>query len=107
MIRAVAADALPENGSCPVTIDGVDLLIVRSAAGVFAIENMCSHAYQRLEGGKVRGPHIFCPVHGVRFDMRNGCPSGNLTDRSIKVWHAEVNDGWVMVDLSRRADQVA
>lgn len=107
MIRAVAVDAVPESGSHAVTVEGVDLLIVRSAAGLFAIENMCSHAYQRLEGGKVRGPHIFCPAHGVRFDMRNGCPSGNLTKRAIKVWHAEVSDGWVLVDLSRRADQAA
>ena len=107
MIRAVAVDAVPENGSHAVTVDGVALLIVRSVAGLFAIENMCSHAYQRLEGGKVRGPHIFCPAHGVRFDMRNGCPSGNLTNRPIKVWYAEVSDGWVMVDLSRRVDQAA
>jgi nitrite reductase/ring-hydroxylating ferredoxin subunit len=107
MIRTVAIDELPETGNLPITVEGVDLLIVRSAAGVFAIENMCSHAYQRLEGGKVKGPHIFCPMHGVRFDMRNGCPAGNLTKQPIKVWHAEVADGWVMVDLARRVDQAA
>ena len=90
MIRAVAVDAVPENGSHAVTVDGVDLLIVRSVAGLFAIENMCSHAYSLLEGGKVKGPYIFCPLHGVRFNLRDGTPSGNLTKKPITVYPTDV-----------------
>jgi 3-phenylpropionate/trans-cinnamate dioxygenase ferredoxin component len=95
---------VPQNGTLKVDVAGENLLLVRSVMGVFAIENMCSHAYQELDGGMVRKVHIFCPAHGVRFDMRNGCPSGQLTDKPIKVWHSEVDGAHVCVDFSRRLD---
>lgn len=95
---------LPETGAKAFEVGGHDVLIVRTPAGLFAIENMCSHAYSRLADGKVKGVHIFCPLHGARFDMRNGCPSGKLTQRPIKVWHVEVDADMVMVDFDRRLD---
>ncbi len=98
---------VPENGTLKVDAGGEKLLLVRSPVGIFAIENKCSHAYQELDGGKVRKVFIFCPMHGVRFDMRNGCPSGNLTEKPIKVWHAEVDGTHIWVDFNRRLDQGA
>ncbi|MXP42863.1 Rieske (2Fe-2S) protein [Allopontixanthobacter sediminis] len=100
-------DDVPENGTLKVAAGGENLLLVRSPMGIFAIENMCSHAYQELDGGKVRKVFIFCPMHGVRFDMRDGCPSGKLTDKSIKVWHVEVHGKDIRVDFSRRLDKGA
>jgi len=95
---------LPENGTYVAQLDGQEILLVKSASGIFAIENMCSHAYQKPAEGKVKKMFIFCPAHGVRFDLRNGCPSGKLTDQPIKVWHAEIVGDKVMVDLSVRLD---
>ena len=76
--RVATLGEIPDNGSLALKAGSENLLLVKSASGVFAIENMCSHAYQQLEGGKVRKVHIFCPMHGVRFDMRNGTPAGDL-----------------------------
>lgn len=98
---------VPENGTLKVSAGGENLLLARSAMGVFAMENRCSHAQQELAGGKVRKVFIFCPMHGVRFDMRNGCPSGQLTDKPIKVWHAEVDGTDICVDFTRRLDDGA
>jgi 3-phenylpropionate/trans-cinnamate dioxygenase ferredoxin subunit len=98
---------VPENGTLKVAAGDENLLLVRSQMGIFAIENMCSHAYQELDGGKVRKVFIFCPMHGVRFDMRDGCPSGQLTNKPIKVWHAELDGTDIRVDFTRRLDKGA
>ncbi len=79
-------------------VNGVSVLIARTAHGLFAIENRCSHALQALEGGKMKAVHIFCPLHGVRFDMRDGCPSGTLTDKPIKTWPVSIVDGMIMIE---------
>jgi 3-phenylpropionate/trans-cinnamate dioxygenase ferredoxin subunit len=99
-----AADAVPMKGTLVVAHGGEQVLLVRSEAGVFAVENRCSHAYQELHGGKVRKVSIFCPLHGLRFDLRNGCPSGDLTDQPIKAWKCEEVAGRVFVDLGQRLD---
>lgn len=104
-LATIAALAeVPQNGTLVVVHEGEQVLLARSEMGVFAIENRCSHAYQELAGGKVKKVFIFCPLHGVRFDMRNGCPAGDLTDQPIRVWHCEVVGEMVAVDLDRRLD---
>jgi 3-phenylpropionate/trans-cinnamate dioxygenase ferredoxin subunit len=81
------------------TVEGRSVLVCRSSAGVFAVENQCSHAMSPLEGGKVRGPHIFCPLHGVRFDLRDGSPSGALTKAPIMVYPVHLDGDDVLADL--------
>ncbi|MFN3590625.1 MAG: Rieske (2Fe-2S) protein [Thermaurantiacus sp.] len=90
---------LPEAGSLAVATSGLSLLLVRSPAGLFAIENRCTHAQQELAGGRVRGFHIFCPAHGVRFDLRTGCPSGDLTRTPVRTFPVKAEGGTVWVDL--------
>ncbi len=90
---------IPENGTRAFEIEGKSVLVARTAAGVFAMANRCSHALQALEGGKLKGFYIFCPAHGVRFDMRDGSPMGTLTKIPISVWEAETIDGIVHIDM--------
>ena len=98
-IRVATLDEVPENGSKAFDVAGRSVLLCRSTAGVFAVENMCSHAFAYLEGGKVRGPHIFCPLHGMRFDLRTGAPSGQLTKKPIVVFPLDVREDAVFVEV--------
>jgi 3-phenylpropionate/trans-cinnamate dioxygenase ferredoxin subunit len=99
VVRIAALADLPASGGTPVQIDGRDLLVCRSGAGTFVIENLCSHQQAKLEGGKVKGPHIFCPLHGVRFDLRDGTPNGTLTKKPITVFETSVMDDAVYAAL--------
>lgn len=98
-VRVAALDEVPMNGSRAFDVAGRSVLLCRSSAGVFAVENMCSHAFSLLEGGKVKGPHIFCPLHGIRFDLRSGEPNGSLTRKAIAVFPAAIQGDAVMVEL--------
>jgi 3-phenylpropionate/trans-cinnamate dioxygenase ferredoxin subunit len=90
---------IPENGTRTFALHGKSVLVARTPAGVFAIENRCSHALQALEGGKLKGFHIFCPAHGVRFDMRDGSAMGTLTKLPIHVWDVEIIDGLIYIGM--------
>ena len=41
-------------------------------SGVFALDNICSHAYARMSEGRLRGTRLICPLHGASFDVRDG-----------------------------------
>lgn len=97
--RVAALSDVPAGGSRAFEVAGRSVLICRSTSGVFAAENMCSHAFAYLEGGKVKGPHIFCPLHGVRFDLRTGAPSGTLTKKPIATYAVTVDGEDVFADL--------
>ena len=97
--RIASIDDVPYSSSKAFEVAGQSVLVCHTASGVFAIENMCSHARAVLEGGRVKGVYIFCPLHGVRFDLRNGEPSGTLTKKPITVYPSVVEDGAVYADL--------
>ena len=75
------------------------MLVVKTALGVFAIDNLCPHTGAALEGGFVRDATITCAAHGFRFDLGSGrCvsqrrrPTPPLT--RMRAWIA---DGRVLV----------
>ena len=98
---AIAKDIdVPVGTNRAFDVNGESILIARTAHGIFAIENRCSHALQSLEGGKMKAVHIFCPLHGARFDMRDGRPSGTLTDKPIRTWPVSIVDGEIMMEIN-------
>ena len=98
-VQVAALADIPVGTNRAFEIGGRSILIAHTSHGVFAVDNQCSHAFQPLEGGKMKAVHIFCPLHGVRFDMRDGSPSGNTTRMKIKTWPVTVEDGAIMLAM--------
>lgn len=65
-------DELPVGGRKVVTVAGKEVLLCHSGERIFAVSNLCSHADERLDCGRMRGGWIACPVHGARFDLETG-----------------------------------
>jgi len=85
--KAVATlDALPSGKSLVVEIDEHELLLCHTPEGIFAIDNLCTHAAERLSGGKLKGFRIFCPLHGASFDVRDGCALTRPASVALKTY---------------------
>lgn len=89
---------LVEDSNKAFAVHGLSVLVCRTSAGVFAVENQCTHQLASLEGGKMRGPHLFCPKHGARFDLRTGVPNA-LAKTPIRTYPVEIVDGEVQIEL--------
>lgn len=89
---------LAEESNKAFTVEGRSVLLCRTSAGVFAVENRCTHQLSPLEGGKMRGVHLFCPKHGARFDLRTGVPNA-LAKTPIQTFPVSVTDDIVEIEL--------
>ena len=78
--RACALSDLTDSAPVRVEVDGLDVALVRHDNEVFAIEDECSHAAVALSEGDVDDCTIECWMHGSRFDLRTGKPSGPPAD---------------------------
>ncbi|MEL7028308.1 MAG: Rieske 2Fe-2S domain-containing protein [Pseudomonadota bacterium] len=96
-LPAIAAADVPENGNVAVTLNGEAILICNAAGDFYAVANLCSHQASPLEGGRIRSCFIFCPLHGARFDLRDGSTKGQLTQTAIKTYPVRLADGTVEV----------
>jgi len=99
--RACSIDDLPVGGALAVDVDGVEVAIVRCADGVFAIRDECSHASIALSEGEVDADQceLECWLHGSRFDLRTGKPTGLPATEPIAVYPVEIHDGDIYVSL--------
>ncbi len=105
--RACAVADVAIGDVIAVDIDGVDVAIVRSGAEVFAIRDECSHASIALSEGEVDtdAGEIECWLHGSRFDLRTGEPTGLPAYEPVPVYPCKVEGDAIVVDLTpRRTD---
>jgi nitrite reductase/ring-hydroxylating ferredoxin subunit len=49
-----------------------EIVVCRTKHGIYAVDNICTHAYARLNEGRLRGTRLICPLHGASFDVRDG-----------------------------------
>lgn len=98
--RVASLSDVPEHGNRIFNVGATQVLIARAPMGIYAVGAICSHQYTPLEGGKMKACFIFCPLHGVRFDMRDGKPAGTLTDQPIPTWPVKVEGDDIFVDLA-------
>lgn len=73
-VAVAKLEDLPADGKLVVEVNGTSVLLANTRDRIFAVRNLCSHAYETLECGRVRNGWISCPVHGARFDLETGAP---------------------------------
>jgi len=71
-ILAASAEALKASGPLGVEIAGLHVALYRVGDQFYATGNICTHADALLSDGMLDGCEIECPLHGGRFDIRNG-----------------------------------
>ncbi len=79
--------------------EGREIVLCHTRAGVFALENICTHAYARLSEGRLRGTRLICPLHGASFDARDGSVLGAPAERPLVVHAVRVIDGIIEVKI--------
>ncbi len=89
---------LAENTARHVKIGKNDIAVVRVGDDVFALSNVCRHAFAPLADGFVDGPTLVCPWHGWRYDVRDGTTDHPNAD--VRTYPTAVREGEVLVTVA-------
>jgi len=79
---------------------GNSVAVVRDGDDFYASDDECSHASIPLSEGEVEGCEIECWLHGSRFDLRTGKPSGPPATEPVAVYAVQVDGDDVLVDVA-------
>jgi 3-phenylpropionate/trans-cinnamate dioxygenase ferredoxin component len=96
-VRVCAKAELPDGEKKLVEIGGKPVLVCNSGDKLFAVSNICSHAEEKLECGRMKRGIIVCPVHGARFDLATGAALSAPAFRPITTYELRVVDDWIEV----------
>ncbi|MFI5894805.1 non-heme iron oxygenase ferredoxin subunit [Actinoplanes sp. NPDC051513] len=96
LVGAVADVA--KGSAISVEISGVDVAVVHADDdNIYAVRDECSHASVALSEGEVDGCTLECWLHGSRFDLRTGAPTGLPATEPVAVFPVEIRDGDIYV----------
>ena len=95
--KALSLADIPQGSMRPVTLSGREIVICHTKEGVFALDNICSHAHARMCEGRLRATRIVCPLHGASFDIRDGKVLGPPATQPLPTFQVRVVDGTVEV----------
>jgi 3-phenylpropionate/trans-cinnamate dioxygenase ferredoxin subunit len=97
---ALALEELPPGRMRCVIVAGREVLLCHSREGVFALDNICTHAFARMDEGRLRGVRLICPLHGASFDVRDGRVLGPPASQPLRRYAVRVVDGTIEVALA-------
>ena len=99
-LRALAVADLATGTMRCVELDGVPVLLVHGKDGTLsALHNICSHAYARMDEGRLRANRVICPLHGASFDIRTGAVLGAPATAPLAVYPVRVADDHIEVQV--------
>jgi 3-phenylpropionate/trans-cinnamate dioxygenase ferredoxin component len=109
--RACSLDEFRDGEAIGATVGDQDVAVAKDGEEIFAVENICSHAAVALSEGEVEGCTVECWLHGSRFDLRTGKPTGLPATEPVATFPIEVRDGPsgadVYVDVSTTLNGVS
>jgi 3-phenylpropionate/trans-cinnamate dioxygenase ferredoxin component len=101
MIRICSVEDVPKGSVISADVDGIQIAVVHTEDGSFyAVHDECSHQEIPLSEGEVEGCTLECWLHGSRFDLRTGEPSGPPATQPVPVYPVEIRDGDVYISLT-------
>ena len=101
--RLAAVSDIPDDAPLETGVEtgaeALPLALYKVGDEIFCTANLCTHAEAFLSDGYLEGFEIECPLHGARFDVRDGRVLCQPADKDIATYAVKVEDGAVYVDI--------
>ncbi len=92
-VATIAEDELQPGQLRCVVAEGTAVMLARSADGLHALSDRCSHRGGPLHEGELTGTEIKCPWHDSVFDIRDGSLIHGPAAYPQPAWDTRVRDG--------------
>ena len=99
-VKACEEDKLSNNTPMVLVWNGVEVLLVKVGARVFATSARCTHRDCSLGEGWLDKGYLVCGCHLSKFDPKSGKVVEGPATSPLKVFEALVEDGFVWVKVS-------
>jgi nitrite reductase/ring-hydroxylating ferredoxin subunit len=96
---AVKVSDVPPGSMRAVTLGGRELVICHTREGLFALDNICTHAHARLCEGRLRATRLVCPLHGASFDVRDGRVLGPPAEVALPTYMVRIIGDTIEVEI--------
>ena len=90
---------LDEDEAMQIVVEGKEIALINRGGELFALDDICTHAYASMSDGYIEGDCIECPLHGAQFDIKTGKAVTPPATEDLASYGVKVEDGDVYVGL--------
>jgi naphthalene 1,2-dioxygenase system ferredoxin subunit len=90
---------IPDDAPLETGIGGDPLALYKVNGEVYCTSNLCTHSEAYLSDGYLEGYEIECPLHGARFDIRDGRVLCQPASKDIATFPVRIEDGEVFIEM--------
>lgn len=98
-VRIDEARTLDDESAIHLDIGRHEVCLIRSLGRIHAIRDECTHGQVLLSEGDVESGYVECWLHGSRFDLDTGVPTGPPATEPVAVYPVRINDDEIEVRL--------
>jgi nitrite reductase/ring-hydroxylating ferredoxin subunit len=102
-ISVARVEDLPPGSMMHVDVNGDEVALFNADGDIYAIGDICTHAYTHLTEGEfyedMRGWVVECPLHGSQFDIATGEAVSLPATGNAGKYDAKVENGEILVGL--------
>ena len=104
MIRVCAVADVPKGSAMAIAVEDVELALVHADDDNFyAVYDECSHAAVPLSEGEIDGCTLECWLHGSRFDLVTGRPTGLPATQPVPVYPVKIDGDDILVNVTKES----
>jgi len=97
----VDVTGLAPGGLRAVEAFGTRILVCNADGTFYAIENQCPHIQIPLDGGRLTGCVLECPLHGGKLDVRDGSDVALPIRKPARTYRVTAVEGGIEIVLER------
>ena len=97
--RVASLSELDDESAVRIKVGGTPICLARTQGEVLAVNDVCSHADVSLSEGDVEDGTVECWLHGSRFDLRTGEPTGLPATKPVATYPVTIEGDDVLVDV--------
>ena len=83
-------------------IEGRPVALCNVDGELYALEDICTHAFAHLSEGGLEGGQIKCPLHGAKFDVKTGKALTLPAVKAVPTHELKIEDGNVYIALNEK-----
>jgi len=96
-VAVAKLEDLPAGAKKLVEANDIEIVLCNTRDQIYAVRNLCSHAHEKLDCGKMKNGWIACPVHGARFDLETGQPMNPPATMPVTVYEVRIDGDTIEV----------
>ena len=93
---------LADESAVHLDLAGHPICLARSRGRIHALLDVCSHGQVALSEGEIDDGYVECWLHGSRFELATGRPTGPPATQPVPVHPVRVVDGVIVVGVPAR-----